>query len=208
MALFGIAALGAFHGLNPAMGWLFAVALGQQEGRSGAVLRALPPIALGHLLAVAAVVLTARALGAVLPLDAVRRLGGVLLVLFALWLLVRGSGHARWVGMRLRARDLTLWSLLMATAHGAGLMLLPAVLGTAPQTFPSVAAHHHHAAVDGFGPVVLLAVHTAGMIGAMGAAAVAAHWLLGLGFLRRRWVNLDLVWILALLIAGASLVLR
>lgn len=198
-------ALGAFHGLNPAMGWLFAVALGQQEGRSTAVLRALPPIALGHLLSVAGVVGAAVLAGAMVPAEWLRLAGGVLLLGFALWLFLRGARHARWVGMRLRPRDLVLWSLGMTTAHGAGLMLLPAVLAA-----PPVSAHAHHAAgaaAAAASPLLALAVHSVAMLGAMAAAAVAAHWALGLGFLRRRWVNLEIVWIVALVLAAVTLLL-
>lgn len=198
-AWLGIAALGAFHGLNPAMGWLFAVALGQQEGRSAAVLRALPPIALGHLLSVAAVVGAAVLAGSLLPASWVRVAGGVMLLAFAVWLFLRGAGHARWVGMRLRGRELVLWSVVMTTAHGAGLMLLPAVLGVS-------GGHAHHATgTAGTSPLLLLGVHTGAMLGAMAVAAVAAHALLGLEFLRRRWINLEIVWIVALVIAAGTL---
>lgn len=199
-AWLGIAALGAFHGLNPAMGWLFAVALGQQEGRSAAVLRALPPIALGHLLSVAAVVGAAVLAGSMLPASWLRMAGGVMVLAFAVWLFLRGAGHARWVGMRLGARELVLWSVVMTTAHGAGLMLLPAVLGGV-----EVGHAHHATGTAGASPLLLLAVHTGAMLGAMAVAAVAAHALLGLGFLRRRWINLEIVWIVALVIAAGTL---
>jgi uncharacterized membrane protein len=122
-----LALLGAYHGLNPAMGWLFAVALGLQERRLGAVLRAFPPIALGHVLAVSAAVLVVGVAQIVVPLDALRYACAGVLILFGLYKLIRRK-HPRWVGMRVGFKDLTAWSFLMASAHGAGLMLVPVVL--------------------------------------------------------------------------------
>jgi uncharacterized membrane protein len=114
-----LAALGAFHGLNPAMGWLFAVALGLQERRRGAVLRAIPPIALGHAAAVAIVLLAVAVAQRVVPPLALRLAGGGALLLFGLYKLVRRGRHPRWVGMRVGFRDLATWSFLMSSAHGA-----------------------------------------------------------------------------------------
>ncbi len=125
LALLG---LGAFHGINPGMGWLFAVALGLQEQRRGAVLRALLPIALGHALSIGVVVLVIGLLHDVLPDAWVRWPVGLGLAGFGVFKLVN-SRHPRWVGMRVSSLDLTWWSFLMATAHGAGLMLAPVLLG-------------------------------------------------------------------------------
>jgi hypothetical protein len=125
LALLG---LGAFHGINPGMGWLFAVALGLQEQRRGAVLRALLPIALGHALSIGVVVLAIGLLHDALPEAWVRWPVGLGLAAFGAYKLVR-CRHPRWVGMRVSALDLTWWSFLMATAHGAGLMLAPVLLG-------------------------------------------------------------------------------
>ncbi len=120
--------LGAWHGINPGMGWLFAVALGLQEQKRRAVWRALLPLALGHGLAIAVAILAGALLGLVLPVRYLRWLVAVMLVGFGLYRLVRHR-HPRWGGMRVGFRDLTVWSLLMASAHGAGLMVLPFVLG-------------------------------------------------------------------------------
>ncbi len=120
--------LGAWHGINPGMGWLFAVALGLQEQKRRAVWRALLPLALGHGLAIAAAILAGALLGLVLPVRYLRWLVAVVLVGFGLYRLVRHR-HPRWGGMRVGFRDLTVWSLLMASAHGAGLMVLPFVVG-------------------------------------------------------------------------------
>ncbi len=116
--------LGAWHGLNPGMGWLFAAALGMQEGRGSAAWRALPPLALGHALSVGAALAVVLGLGIAVP-PAVLKYGiAGLLAGYGGLRLVRAR-HPRWSGMRVGARDLTLWSFLMATAHGAGLMVLP-----------------------------------------------------------------------------------
>ncbi len=126
--------LGAWHGINPGMGWLFAVALGLQEQKRRAVWRALLPLALGHGLAIAAAIVVGALVGLILPVRYLKWLVAVVLVGFGLYRLVRHR-HPRWGGMRVGFRDLTVWSLLMASAHGAGLMVLPFVLGT---TIPPV----------------------------------------------------------------------
>src|SRR5688572_3493564 len=132
--------LGAYHGINPGMGWLFAVALGLQQKRRRAVLSALPPIALGHALSVGIVVLLLALAQASLPAKALRITAAGVLFGFGLYRL-RRSRHPNWVGMRVGFRDLTLWSFLMASAHGAGLMLLPLLLRTHEVSIP---LHQHH----------------------------------------------------------------
>lgn len=121
-------ALGAFHGINPGMGWLFAVALGLQEGRRRAVLWSLVPIALGHALSIGTVVLVVALAQVAIPLEWLRWPIGAGLVLFGGYKLFR-MRHPRWVGMKVSFRDLVTWSFLMASAHGAGLMLVPVLLG-------------------------------------------------------------------------------
>jgi hypothetical protein len=123
-----LAGMGAFHGLNPGMGWLFAVALGLQERSRAAVLRAFAPIALGHALSVAAVVTLVGTAQAFVSPEVLRVAGAALLVLFGVYKLLRPLAHPRWVGMRVGFRDLAAWSFVMATAHGAGLMLVPVLL--------------------------------------------------------------------------------
>src|SRR5215207_6423976 len=134
--------LGAYHGLNPGMGWLFAVALGLQERRRWAVIRAFGPIAAGHAASVSVVVLVLGA--AQLWVDAwvLRMLGGAALVAFGLYKLLKPLSHPKWVGMRVGPGDLAVWSFLMASAHGAGLMLMPLLLGLGAES----AAHTAHAA--------------------------------------------------------------
>src|SRR6476660_8777055 len=123
----GLLALGAFHGVNPGMGWLFAVALGMQERRRTAVWGALLPLGIGHALAVAAAVAIALLAGAVIPIHHLRwPVAGILLVLGVSRLF--RHRHPRWVGMRVGSGGLTIWSFLMASAHGAGLMVAPIFL--------------------------------------------------------------------------------
>ena len=128
-ALWLMLLLGAFHGINPGMGWLFAVALGMQERKGSAVAKALVPIALGHALAVGSVVLAAVYLGMALPQNAIRYFVAAILFSLGIYLLV-GHRHPRWIRMQVGFRDLTVWSFLMASAHGAGLMVLPVLLGS------------------------------------------------------------------------------
>ncbi|MGH8898865.1 MAG: hypothetical protein ACRDZ4_18055 [Egibacteraceae bacterium] len=197
--------LGALHGLNPGMGWLFAVALGLQQRDRAAVLRALAPIALGHAASVGAVVALLGALGAVLAPRALALAAAACLIGYGGWSLVRRR-HLRWVGMRLRPRELAGWSFLMATAHGAGLMLVPVLLWSGsgfhaaqPTTTLAVIGPGTHLGAAALGAV---AVHTVGMLATMAAVALLVYDHLGVGILRRGWVNLDRVWALALVAAG------
>ena len=120
--------LGAWHGLNPGMGWLFSVALGLQQRSRRAVFGALLPIALGHALAIGLVVLLVYIVGAVVPSRWLQIGGAATLFVIAIWKLWRAR-HPNWVGMRVSFWDLTTWSWLMASAHGAGLMVVPVLLG-------------------------------------------------------------------------------
>ncbi len=195
------AALGAFHGLNPAMGWLFAVALGLQEKRRAAVLSALAPIALGHAASVAVVALLLAGFGLAVSLRSLRIASAGVLIAFGLFRLARPFAHPRWVGMRVGFRDLVLWSFLMASAHGAGLMLAPVFLGV-PSSDASL--NHVHAAGD----LGIVVVHTAAMLLVMGAVALVIYETLGLAILRRAWINVDLIWATALIAVGVVMLAR
>jgi len=200
-----LAGLGAFHGINPAMGWLFAVALGLQRKSRAAVLWSLLPIAVGHALSVALVVAAVGALRAFVDFAVLQVCAAMTLIAFGLYRLL--ARHRARVGMQVGAADLILWSFLMATAHGAGLMLLPVLLGMPigiahNHTHLAVAAAVGSSAVTGFAAVAL---HTATMLVVAGAIAVAVYEWVGLAFLRRGWINLDLVWVLALIGAGTIL---
>jgi len=181
--------LGAYHGINPGMGWLFAVARGMQEHRARAVAWSLPPIALGHALAIGVVVLLAQLAQGALPLGYIRVAVAAALIGLGAYKLVR-SRHFRWGGMQVGFRDLTIWSFLMASAHGAGLMVLPVVLA---------GPHAHHHPGSGVSATV---IHTLGYITVTAAAALLVYWKFGLAMLRRSWFNLDLIWAIALLVTG------
>ena len=193
--------LGAFHGINPGMGWLFAVALGMQERRRGAVWRALVPLGAGHALAIAVAVGVALALGLVIPLASLRWPIAAVLVSLGVLRFYRHR-HPRWTGMRVSMGGLTVWSFLMATAHGAGLMLWPALMAIC---YPAGAEPGDAGALA---PAALgIGVHTLAMLAVTGAVAVGVYEWIGLGILRRAWFNLDLVWTIALVAAGALLLL-
>jgi hypothetical protein len=187
--------LGAYHGINPGMGWLFAVARGMQEHRARAVAWSLPPIALGHALSIGLVVLIAQLARVALPMKYIQI--GVAVTLVALGVFkVVGGRHFRWGGMRAGFRDLTIWSFLMASAHGAGLMVLPVVLA-APH------AHHHMAASQGAaGGALATLIHTLGYFAVTAAAALLVYQKFGLAMLCRSWLNLDLIWAIALIVTG------
>src|SRR5262245_33730000 len=187
--------LGAYHGINPGMGWLFAVARGMQEHRTRAVAWSLPPIALGHALSIGVVVLIAGLAQVALPMMYIRIAVAVALVGLGVFKLIR-SRHFRWGGMQVGFRELTIWSFLMASAHGAGLMVLPVMLA-GPH------AHHHHAVAQGAtsGAWATL-IHTLGYFTVTAVVALLVYWKLGLAMLRRSWFNLDLIWAAALVVTG------
>jgi hypothetical protein len=207
-----LAALGAFHGLNPAMGWLFAVALGLQERRLRAVTAALGPIALGHALAIGLAVVVVGMLGLVIPQRLLLTLGGAVLLGFAAYKVATRFHHPRWVGMRVGPRELVLWSFFMASAHGAGLMLVPVLVGLRGEGVSSALAHAthlrhagHHAPAGNEALLPALAavgLHSAAMLAVAGVIAVLVYQKLGVEVLRRAWVNLDLIWVGAMAITG------
>lgn len=200
-----LALLGAYHGINPAMGWLFAVARGLQERRRSAVVESLLPIALGHELAVAVIILIVSVAQHAISADALRIAGAVALIAFGIYKFARPRSHPKWVGMRVTTRDLVVWSFLMSSAHGAGLMLFPVLLGLTP-TADSHAAPE--ATVLGFSALGLaqdlaaLMLHTVAMLLAMGAVALIVYDKVGLAILRKAWVNLDMIWAGAVVVAG------
>lgn len=204
-----LAGLGAFHGLNPAMGWLFAVALGLQRKSRGAVLQALLPIAVGHALSVALVIVAISALRVFFDITVLEMSAAVALIVFGLYrLLARHRGR---VGMQVSGAQLLLWSFLMATAHGAGLMLIPVLLGM--PVGDSHSEHLHHVtAFSSLGPSVgtalaALGVHTFAMLAVAGAVAIVVYEWAGLAFLRRSWINIDFIWVIALVGAGLILLI-
>jgi hypothetical protein len=205
LALF---ALGAYHGLNPAMGWLFAVALGLQEKSRLAVFRSIAPLGLGHVISVGLAVLVVQLARGALPQRSLQIATAVLLIGFGLYRLIR-SHHFRWVGMRVGPRDLVVWSFLMSSAHGAGLMLAPIILGLPA---PSHQEHAHPMQMAATNPsagglssagiVLPVAAHSLGYLLVTCALAFLVYEKLGVAVLRRAWLNLDLLWAGALIGIG------
>ena len=201
-ALWLMALLGAYHGINPGMGWLFAVALGMQEQKGSAVARSLVPIALGHALAIGVVVLAAAFLGMALPREAIRYPVAALLVGLGVYSLV-GHYHPRWVRMKVGFRDLTVWSCLMASAHGAGLMVVPLLLGSSTvEAADRIAGHHHMSAATPGAALLATAIHTAAYLAVTGLIAWVVYTKVGLAVLRKAWLNLNVAWAIALVVTG------
>jgi hypothetical protein len=204
-----LAGLGMFHGVNPAMGWLFAVALGLHRHSRQVVVLSLVPIALGHALSITVVMATVMLLGVVVDHRMVHMAAGVLLIAWALYHWLYGHRHRVRVGMRTGYAGLTLWSFVMATGHGAGLMLVPALMPLhMPHTHGQVG---HGYPIVGAGSLWLalaaVGVHTMAMLLVTGMIAIMTYEWLGVGVLRRGWINFDVLWTIVLLAAGALLLL-
>ncbi|CAG4927248.1 hypothetical protein [Paraburkholderia saeva] len=206
-----VAGLGTFHGLNPAMGWLFAVALGLYQRSRRVVLLSLVPIALGHAMAAACVLAAGLSLSMSIDHHALNRICGVILIGWAAWHALRGHRVRSRVGMQVKFAGLTAWSFVMSSVHGAGLMLIPALLPVCDglagdsSTLPSSAS----GLLTGVGPVVTVAVtalmiHTVAMLLTTGIVSLLVFDRFGLAFLRTKWVNVDLLWTASL--AGCGIV--
>jgi hypothetical protein len=198
--------LGAYHGLNPARGWLFAVALGMQERDRRAVVRALPAIAIGHEASILLVALLVLGLGVVTDPSVLHLGAGIALVAFGLFRFVKPRAHFRWVKGTVNRRELTWWSFLMSTAHGAGLMVAPVLIG-AGATNAEASGDHAIAAVQDNGlsiPGSLLGItlHVGAMLAVMGVVATLVYDHVGVSVLKKAWINLDWVWAGAFVAAG------
>lgn len=198
-----LAGLGVFHGINPGMGWLFAVALGLQERDRRAVWRALVALTAGHALAIGAAIGAMAIVGGAVPDALVRAVLAASLIALGTARLVRSRHPRAGGGMRVGFAGLTAWSFLMASAHGAGLMVLPFVM-SAPAAASAHAHHAHHAgaAAPALSGLLATSLHGAGYLLATALIAWIVYEKLGVGLLRRAWVNLDVVWAAALLLTG------
>ena len=196
--------LGAFHGLNPAMGWLFAVALGLHRQSRAVVLVSLIPIAIGHAIAIALVVYAVTALGAVIDQGTLRVFSALLLIAWGVYAMLYPHRHRARIGLQTGLLGLAFWSFLMATVHGAGMMLIPALM---PLQMDMSQPHMHAmpASHSLWIATLAVAVHTLAMLIVTGAIALIVYDWVGLGFLRRGWINLDLAWSLALIATGLLL---
>lgn len=197
-----LAGLGLYHGLNPAMGWLFAAALGIHRQSRAAVLQSLIPLALGHAAATATIAVFVAVASFAIDPRATRMIAGGTLAAWATYRLLRGSRHRARVGMTAGFAGLFVWSFLMACVHGAGLMLMPVLL-------PLCLSVPHADTGSRFEVVWLslaaIGVHTTAMLIATGAIAWLVYEWIGVAFLRRGWINLDLIWNAALLATGTLL---
>lgn len=196
--------LGAYHGLNPGMGWLFAVARGLQEQKRAAVWQSFLPIAIGHEAAIALVVVAVALLQFLIAPEALRIIGAALLFTFALYRLWRQRAHPRGFGMRIGLRGLFGWSFLMSSAHGAGLMLIPILLKLGPSTGGSqdMALIAYTASFSPWQGLAAATLHTVALLIVMALVAIVVYERLGVAFLRRAWLNVDLMWTVTLLLAG------
>jgi len=205
--------LGAYHGINPGMGWLFAVARGMQEHATKAVARAIVPITLGHALSIGLAVALAGLIQIVLPLGYVRIVVAFVLIALGILRLLRRK-HFAWGGMQVGFRDLTIWSFLMASAHGAGLMVLPIVLHSASASAMPHGHEHHmpmsasnHPGPTAWTGIAATLVHTLGYLSVTTLIAILVYRKFGLSMLRKGWFNLDLVWAAALIVTGCVAIL-
>jgi hypothetical protein len=192
-----LALLGAYHGLNPGMGWLFAVARGLQERKRQAVLGSLLPIALGHEASIVVVVIAVSLTEQFVPPFFVRLLAGLVLVSFGAYKLAKPLSHPKGFGMRVGFAGLAGWSFLMSSAHGAGLMLAPVLLG-----MPVAGAYHSLSEIT-MQAVFAASIHVTAMLLVMGIVAVVVYERVGLRILRRGWLNMDLAWSVVLVAGGA-----
>lgn len=201
---FAVVVSGVYHGVSPGMGWPLAVSAGLMDRSARALVAALWPLSIGHLLAVLLIVLPFALLAALVEWQRQIQIGASLLVIaFGVFRLVNRR-HPRALA-RIRPTQLGLWSFVVAIAHGAGLMLVPIYLGLCRVT--ETDSGHTAASVligANLGTAVLVAlVHTAAMIAAGGLCAWLVYRYLGLRFVSRSWFNLDAVWAASLILVGA-----
>ncbi|SIO34038.1 hypothetical protein [Paraburkholderia phenazinium] len=191
---FAVAALGTFHGLNPAMGWLFAVALGLYRRSRRVVLLSLVPIALGHALAAGSMLMAGLSLGMVIDHTVLNRVCGTLLIGWAAWHAWRGHRMRPLVGMQTGFAGLTLWSFVMAGSHGAGLMLIPALMPICSALSNATGVAAASAGSTATVAAIALCVHSAAMLLTTGVIALAVYDHFGVAGLRTKWLNFDLLW--------------
>jgi hypothetical protein len=192
-----MAGFGAYHGLNPAMGWLFALALGLQQKEERAIWLSLLPISAGHAISVAIIAGVIVVLQTFITIQTLQLVTAGVLIAFGVYKLLNWYRHPRWVGMRVRWYELIGWSFLMATAHGAGLMVAPALLGVMSSSHAA-----HMAGTAGVNVGLAVGLHTLSMLLTMALVAWIVYRRLGLTVLRKGWVNFDLIWSVALLVVG------
>jgi hypothetical protein len=163
------------------------------------------PIAIGHLLSIAVVAETVLVLGVIIDRRPLLIVAGSGLILWALYHLAYGSRHPAHIGMQAGLAGLLAWSFLMASAHGAGLMLVPAVI---PACFSGGEASGITVASALVTSLAAVAIHTTVMLSVSGIIAVLVYDWIGVGFLRRGWINFDWLWTGALGVTGVIVLAR
>lgn len=199
-----VVASGLYHGVNPGMGWPLAVSAGLMGRGRRDVAAALVPLAAGHLMSMLVILLPFALMTALLDWQREIRIGASAAVIaFGLFRLVNRR-HPRALA-RIRPTQLVLWSFAIATAHGAGLMLLPIYLGlcSTEELDPAHQASSILMAQNSVTAVLVSLAHTFSMVAAGGAIALLVHGWLGLKFLSRSWFNLDYLWAISLMLIGA-----
>jgi hypothetical protein len=159
------------------------------------------PIAIGHEASIALVAVLVIGLSATTDPVELRIGAAVALVAFGVFRFVKPRAHFRWTSMRVSDRELGVWSFLMSTAHGAGLMVAPVILG-----LQASRGSHDDMAMLSSGPIdiaaVGIAVHVLAMVAVMGAIAYVVYERVGLQVLRKAWLNTDQVWAGSFVLAG------
>jgi hypothetical protein len=198
--------LGAYHGINPAMGWLFAVALGMQERSRRAVLRSLLPIAIGHECSIVLIAGVVLGLGLLADSSALHVGAGIGLIVFGSFRFIKPHAHFRWTSMNVNRRELSWWSFLMSTAHGAGFMVAPVLIGAGAADTARASDHElrhvQTASLSIPGSALALLLHVASMILVMGVVSIVVYEKLGVAILRQAWLNTEWLWAGAFVMAG------
>jgi hypothetical protein len=199
--------LGAYHGINPAMGWLFAVALGMQERSRRAVLRSLLPIAIGHEASIVLIAAVVLGLGLLGHSTALHLGAGVGLIVFGVFRFVKPHAHFRWTRMTVNRRELSWWSFLMSTAHGAGFMVVPVMISAGTANAAAASSDHElqhvqMASLSIPGSALALLLHVASMILVMGIVSIVVYEKLGVAIVRQAWLNTEWLWAGAFVLAG------
>jgi hypothetical protein len=199
-----VVASGLYHGVSPGMGWPLAVSAGLMERSSRALVAALWPLSIGHLLAMLLVLLPFGLLVTLVEWQRQIQISASLLVIgFGIFRFV-DRRHPR-VMARIRPTQLGLWSFAVAIAHGAGLMLVPIYLGLCRASDLDRGHEAAGALINAnLGMAVLVSVvHSLAMIMAGGLSAWLVYRYLGLKFVSRSWFNLDATWAISLVLVGA-----
>ena len=199
-----VVASGLYHGVNPGMGWPLAVSAGLFERSSRALVAALCPLTVGHLLAMFVVILPFALLVALVEWQQQIQIGAGLLVIgFGIFRFVNRR-HPR-VLARIRPTQLGIWSFAVAIAHGAGLMLIPIYLGLCRAADLDKGHEAAGALINANLAMAVLVsvVHSVAMIAAGGFLAWLVNRYLGLKFVSRSWFNLDATWAFSLVLVGA-----